>query len=447
MIVRHRMLGRKKMARGFTLIELLVVIAIIGILMGLILPAVISARKAARKIECLSNMRQVGLGLIQVLNAQNSFPNAGTFIENPAALSPPDPTQSSITHCFNGNFGLTTSGSYTRLGPAYSSVVNILPYIDANDLNNGYNRQLPYFDVTTPSVNLTTNYGIGNTFVKILTCPEDDTIVPGQGNLSYVVNGGFSRWPGYVNTTAGGNSVYPVGMATAGTTSAAIATPALPAGMDWGTQVARKTGVMFLGTTSGTTPWDTRTSASSIVDGSGTTLLLSENILAGYSPNDGIGAGLSLAPNPATAPASFNWACPHPNVCMFIASDNVCGGSNHGTPGNAMCISDNYLAPVANAGTFIDGPAWLDANVSGSGENINAGLVASIEGSTPYPSSRHPGGINVVFCDGSGRFIPETINADVWAKIITPAGSQLPCSPSTGCFKQTPLSQDVAIGQ
>ena len=67
--------------RGFTLIELLVVIAIIGILAGLLLPAIQSTRRAARRTQCLNNQRQVGLGILQFVNAKNSFPAAGTFYE------------------------------------------------------------------------------------------------------------------------------------------------------------------------------------------------------------------------------------------------------------------------------------------------------------------------------------------------------------------------------
>src|SRR5690606_33556929 len=104
--------NRSKKPNGFTLVELLVVIAIIGVMVGLLLPAVQAAREAARRMSCTNNLKQIGLALHNYHDSFNRLPAGSTGVLNAAGSN------------FNGH-GWTWQAAilpYIEQGPLYDAI-------------------------------------------------------------------------------------------------------------------------------------------------------------------------------------------------------------------------------------------------------------------------------------------------------------------------------------
>jgi prepilin-type N-terminal cleavage/methylation domain-containing protein/prepilin-type processing-associated H-X9-DG protein len=123
-----------KFNRGFTLIELLVVIAIIGILAGILLPVLSRARESARKTQCASNVKQVGMGLIMYANENNeSFPSTTASAMQSLSLLYPDYVSDSRTfNCPSDTFVTNATQNETSTDMANNVAFN------ANDCSYGY---------------------------------------------------------------------------------------------------------------------------------------------------------------------------------------------------------------------------------------------------------------------------------------------------------------------
>ena len=143
--------SRTASQRAFTLVELLVVIAIIGVLVALLLPAIQSAREAARRMSCTNGQKQIGLAM---LNYESSFKKL-----------PPG----------------STAGTQGKNG--FSWHVEILPYAEFSNLKNNIQTQIEALTTTSsggrggvPVVNRPEPYqlqGVDEDKIDVYRCPSD----------------------------------------------------------------------------------------------------------------------------------------------------------------------------------------------------------------------------------------------------------------------------------
>jgi prepilin-type N-terminal cleavage/methylation domain-containing protein/prepilin-type processing-associated H-X9-DG protein len=322
---------RRRGRSGFTLIELLVVIAIIAVLIGLLLPAVQAAREAARRIQCVNNLKQLGLGLHNYMDANTLMPTGNWWSQFPALVgNPVSPLGPGIEH-------------------SQAWRVAVLPYIEQSALFNAFNAT---HNIYEPENRTLTG---GN--LNAMHCPSDAVTATniiitgdlwGNGRFGPQVSPWSNALANYMGSVGEWFSYPGCSSATPGCTSPDPNYQAI---------VSQANGVMFFGQGVG---------IRDITDGTSNTLMVGEKALSAMPQSQ--------------------------SRCWFWFASGSYGDSMFGT---MFPINSWKTLPF---GSVTDG-------------GTNTWFVAA--------SSRHPGGANFALCDGSVKFLKDTISS--WQLVPNPA--------------------------
>jgi prepilin-type N-terminal cleavage/methylation domain-containing protein/prepilin-type processing-associated H-X9-DG protein len=367
---------------GFTLVELLVVIAIVGVLIALLLPAIQSAREAARRAQCVNNLKQLGLAHLNFENVYCYMPPDVDYL-TPPWLPDTDPSVQGI-----GANGQENASSFTQ----------VLPYLDQQTVYNLINFNQCTFDQHNvppiiggpgPLYNGVGQNSAYSTAINTFICPSS----PVASTINYY----NTVWSGYGD--GNGNPV------------------PNPPTQTWG-----RTDYF---PTCGFHP----------------TLLLALGFPVPYviAFSGDSGVICNLATIPTTPPNLVTTPIPHVRIANITdgTSNTMMMGENSGRPvgyNHARQIYVQHGTPVDGVLNPIDygGGAWADpysfSHLCGStadGIRCQGGICLINCSSNNELYSFHPGGVNVGFADGSVRFLKETMDPRIIVQLITRAGCEV----------------------